>query len=67
MKLNNGENLDGGVTYIKGNKGVMVRDCHTEAYMEVGTYAVFTEMDWNEDNFYTKNEYTVCRYGHGAD
>jgi hypothetical protein len=67
MKLNNGETLDGGVTYIKGNKGIMVRDAHTHVELDVGCYAVFAEMDWNENNFYTENNYCITRYGHGLD
>lgn len=66
VKLNNGKNIDGGVTYIDATRGVMVRDVHIQADLQPGTYAVFTEMDWLDYSCYKGGEYVISRYGPGA-
>ena len=48
VQLTDGETLDGGVTYVNSNKGCQVRDTHCECGIDPGTYAVFTEVDWEE-------------------
>jgi hypothetical protein len=47
LKLNNGSDLSGGVTYITGNKGFEDRDAYLELKdLDLGTYLFFVEMEW---------------------
>lgn len=51
MRLNNGQDLEGGVTYIMGGKGYRERDFHLEVEnLEAGTYFFLCEMEWSEKN-----------------
>ena len=64
VRLNNGENLDEGVTYIAGAKGIRARDAHLHVDLEEGgVYGFFTEIDWTEQESYTAYEFAMTRYG----
>lgn len=66
MKLDNGEDVYDGVTYIKGNIGCQIRDTHCEVDIDAGTYAVYVEVDW-EKTCYKDCNYVINRYGPGCD
>ena len=67
VKLNNGENLDDGVTYIAGDKGIRERDAHLHVDIEeAGVYGFFAEMDWTEQECYQDNNYAITRYGNST-
>ena len=66
MKLNNGDNLDGGVTYIKGQKGFKERDFHMNIKdLDSGTYFLFVEMEWVVQDSYSEYQFTATSYGCG--
>jgi len=48
MKPTNGQDIHGGVTYIKGHKSYNTRDSHLECTgLAAGTYYFFVEMEWS--------------------
>ena len=49
-----------------GNFG-LARDnnVHFEEHLPAGTYAVFSEIEWNESKACEKQTYAVVRYGEG--
>lgn len=63
MKLNNGENLNDGVTYVKGGKGFKERDAYLECDdLEAGNYFLLVEMEWSEKN-QGHHEFVASCYG----
>lgn len=64
LKLNNGKDLSGGVTYINGNKGYEDRDAYVELKeLDLGTYYFFVEMDWQKSTAEEDRVYCVTSYG----
>jgi hypothetical protein len=64
LKLNNGKDLAGGVTYIAGAKGFEDRDTHFEhKNLELGTYYFYVEMDWQDTTIEEDRRYNVSSYG----
>lgn len=67
IKLNNSHNMEGGVTYIKGQKGFKERDSHMHIEsLEAGTYFFYVEMEWVTQESYDEYKFTVTSYGCGA-
>lgn len=70
MKLNNGENFDEGVTYIKGAHGLNRDNNIVLDDLSEGTYAIFAEIEWVErkkkKNKYKVFPYSISRYGVGG-
>ena len=47
IKLDNGKDISGGVTYVRGGKGYVERDAYMELQdLEAGEYLFFVEIDW---------------------
>ncbi len=47
IKLDNGKDLTGGVTYVQGGKGYVERDAYLELQdLEAGEYLLLVEVDW---------------------
>lgn len=64
LKLNNGKDLSGGVTYIRGDKGYEDRDAYIELKeLDLGTYYLFVEMDWQKTTAEEDRVYSVTSYG----
>jgi hypothetical protein len=64
LKLNNGTDMSGGVTYISGNKGYEDRDAYVEIKnLEMGTYYYFVEMDWQKTTSEEDRRFNVTCYG----
>jgi len=66
-RITDGKKISNGVKYVKGEIGVMVRDCHIEAELEEGIYCVYAEVDWINGRSMTDFGYTITRYGEGSD
>jgi hypothetical protein len=63
LKLNNGKDMNGGVTYITGNKIVEDRDGHVELKnLELGTYYYYVEFDWQESTEEEFRNFNICSY-----
>lgn len=63
VKLHNGEDLRGGVSYISGRTSTMGRDTYIELqHLEPGQYYFYVEMDWEP----TTADRSFCATCYGA-
>ena len=64
MKLNNGKDHTGGITYLQGNKVYEDRDGYVEVKnLEQGTYYYYVEFDWNEETQEEDRNFNITCYG----
>ena len=62
LGLENGKDLTGGVSYIRGGKGYKERDAYIELQrLEKGEYLFYVEMDWEEN--VVASSFCVTCYG----
>ena len=66
-RLSNDKDIEGGLTYVKGATGNCQRDASLEVEItDMGTYALFVQMEWKNIPNEAVREYSVTRYGPGS-